>query len=269
MKVSAPNEGSSVDTETRARIAPETRLGSIHTGSRYVLGFGPESYGIWDEYSKDAPAELFPATDEGRRAALQRYLELEPSASPDVDERERAFAPDVEVVTHRRRWPIVVVIAVVVIGGIVALLLAKSNGGGGGATQAASVGKEAHLDITGAETASEDLTLSNFKASGTQAVFGGVTEATWKGATTQLHIELHSPQTGRSTTTQIPFRSIDITITPAGGTAIELSSSHGECSINVSTVADDALAGDFECAGLVPAGGTEGIDVKGTFAASS
>jgi hypothetical protein len=268
MKVSAPNEGSSVE-HVKGRIAPDTRLGTIHTGSRYVLGFGPDSYGIWDEYSKGAPVEHFPATDQGRGAAWQRYVELEPGAGEAHEAALVAARPQLEQTGRRRRWPVLVAILVVVAGGIIALVVTSGGNGGNGGTTAVDVGKEAHIDVSGGQTLSEDLPLGTFDASGVQAVFGGVVEATWKGLTAELHIELHSPTTGTGNTTQIPFRAIELTLTPAPGTVLEISSSHGECSFTVENLSDDAFSGNFTCTGITPPGATAPIDVKGTFAAGT
>ena len=269
MKVSAPNEGSSVE-HARGHISPDTRLGTIHAGSRYVLGFGPDSYGIWDEYSKAAPAERFPATDQGRKAAWQRYVELEPTAGEAHEAVLAADRPKLEQAGGRRRWPILVAVLVVVVGAIVGIVVARSGGGGGnGSTTGTNVGKDAHIDVSGGQTLSEDMPLATFKASAVQAVFGGVVDATWKGPTAELHIEMHSPATGQGNTTQIPFRVIELTLTPTPGTTLEISSSHGECSFNVQDLSDTSFSGNFTCSGVTPTGSTTPIDVKGTFAGGS
>ena len=53
-----------------------------HSGFRYVLGYGADSFGIWDRQSPGAPAETFPRTDEGWRAAWIRFVSLEPNHVP-------------------------------------------------------------------------------------------------------------------------------------------------------------------------------------------
>jgi len=269
MKVTAPGEGSSVEHVERG-IPPDTPLGTIHAGNRYVLGFGPDSYGIWAEFSKGDPVEHFPATDKGRNEAWQRYLELEPGARETFESDLAAGRPQMEEARRRRRWPVLVVLLVVVAGAIIGIVVAKSGGGGATAGNGgAAVGKEAHIDVSGGQTLTEDLPLTNFKASAVQAVFGGVVDATWKGPTAELHIELDSPSTGPGSTTQIPFRTIDLTITPAPGTTIEIASSHGECSFNVENLSDSGFSGTFTCSGVLPPGSTTPIDVKGTFAAAT
>ena len=50
-----------------------------HSGFRYVLGYGPDSFGIWDRQSQGGPIETFPRTDEGWRNAWIRYVALEPN----------------------------------------------------------------------------------------------------------------------------------------------------------------------------------------------
>jgi len=269
MKVSAPNEGTSVE-QARRQIPPDTRLGTIHAGSRYVLGFGPDSYGIWDEFSKGAPVERFPATDQGRAAAWQRYLELEPGAREAYEAMLAASRPPMEKARGRKRWPIVLVVLVVMAGAIIGVVVAKSGGGGGnGGTTGATVGKEAHIDVSGGQVLTEDLPLDAFKASAVQAVFGGVVDAHWKGPTAELHIEMHSPSTGQGSTTQIPLRLIELTLTPAPGTTALISSSHGECSFDVQNLSDNAFSGTFTCSGVTVPHESAPIDVKGTFSAGT
>jgi hypothetical protein len=50
-----------------------------HSGLRYLLGYTPSSFGIWDRERPEAPVETFPRTDEGWRAAWLRYSALEPT----------------------------------------------------------------------------------------------------------------------------------------------------------------------------------------------
>jgi hypothetical protein len=49
-----------------------------HSGFRYVLGYGADSFGIWDRQSPSIPAERFPRTDDGWRQAWLRFAALEP-----------------------------------------------------------------------------------------------------------------------------------------------------------------------------------------------
>ncbi|HXF37864.1 MAG TPA: hypothetical protein VNO17_11910 [Actinomycetota bacterium] len=50
-----------------------------HTGSRYVLGYLPDAFAIWDRASPEAPVERFPRTDEGWAEAWRRYTTIEPT----------------------------------------------------------------------------------------------------------------------------------------------------------------------------------------------
>jgi hypothetical protein len=57
----------------------EPTIQYTHSGYRYVLGYGPDHFGIWDRQSPNAPAERFPRTDEGWGQAWTRYVALEPN----------------------------------------------------------------------------------------------------------------------------------------------------------------------------------------------
>ena len=48
-----------------------------HTGTRYLLGYGPTFFGIWDRQSPGDPVERFPRTDEGWGQAWRRYVQIE------------------------------------------------------------------------------------------------------------------------------------------------------------------------------------------------
>jgi hypothetical protein len=72
---SAPATG-----QTPATVSPDA--GSVqytHSGYRYVLGFGPDFFGIWDRQSPSAPAERFARSDDGWKQAWTRFSSLEPS----------------------------------------------------------------------------------------------------------------------------------------------------------------------------------------------
>jgi hypothetical protein len=49
-----------------------------HSGYRYVLGYGPDFFGVWDRQSPSTPAERFARTDDGWRQAWTRFAALEP-----------------------------------------------------------------------------------------------------------------------------------------------------------------------------------------------
>lgn len=50
-----------------------------HSGARYVIGYGPDFFGIWDRTAPDAPVERFPRTDEGWQEAWLRFASMERS----------------------------------------------------------------------------------------------------------------------------------------------------------------------------------------------
>jgi hypothetical protein len=59
--------------------APEAKIEFTHTGSRYLLGYAPDHFGIWDRNTPQQPVETFPRNDEGWAAAWARYAAIETS----------------------------------------------------------------------------------------------------------------------------------------------------------------------------------------------
>jgi outer membrane biosynthesis protein TonB len=62
-----------------AAPAPEAKIEFTHTGSRYLLGYAPDHFGIWDRNTPQQPVETFPRNDEGWAAAWARYASIETS----------------------------------------------------------------------------------------------------------------------------------------------------------------------------------------------
>ena len=63
-----------------AQPAPvEPKIEFTHTGSRYLLGFAPDHFGIWDRNTPQQPVETFPRDDDGWAAAWARYATIETS----------------------------------------------------------------------------------------------------------------------------------------------------------------------------------------------
>lgn len=60
-----------------SRVTDEV-LQYTHSGQRYLLGYGRDSFAIWDRQRPSAPIERFPRTDEGWREAWLRFATLEP-----------------------------------------------------------------------------------------------------------------------------------------------------------------------------------------------
>ena len=62
-----------------AQAAPEPKIEFTHTGSRYLLGYAPDHFGIWDRNAPQQPVERFPRNDDGWAAAWARYSQIEPN----------------------------------------------------------------------------------------------------------------------------------------------------------------------------------------------
>ena len=78
----APEEsspGPSAATATGQRIG-EGALRFSHSGTRYILGYGQDYFGIWDRDSPGGPVMRFPRTNEGWSAAWNRFTAWEPRA---------------------------------------------------------------------------------------------------------------------------------------------------------------------------------------------
>jgi hypothetical protein len=57
--------------------AAEPKVEFTHTGSRYLLGYAPDHFGIWDRNAPQQPMERFPRNDDGWAAAWARYSQIE------------------------------------------------------------------------------------------------------------------------------------------------------------------------------------------------
>jgi hypothetical protein len=78
--IQTPAESSSPPATSTA--SPSTDQSSVrytHSGYRYVLGYGPDYFGIWDRQSPSVASERFSRDDEGWRQAWLRFIALEPS----------------------------------------------------------------------------------------------------------------------------------------------------------------------------------------------
>jgi hypothetical protein len=76
----ATQEAPPTATPTPATSSPpaaETKIEFTHTGSRYLLGYGADYFGIWDRNSPQQPVERFPRSDQGWAGAWQRYAAIE------------------------------------------------------------------------------------------------------------------------------------------------------------------------------------------------
>jgi hypothetical protein len=52
-----------------------------HSGSRYLLGYGRDFFGIWDRQGGHGPVSRYPRTDEGWRAAWLSFSAWEPQSA--------------------------------------------------------------------------------------------------------------------------------------------------------------------------------------------
>jgi hypothetical protein len=272
----ADEEQHSTVKEVHDRIPRDRPLGVIHSGSRYLFGFGPESYAIWDAAREGPPIEEFPATRAGRTEGWNRYAALEPAVqnisadqSPGREEVDELEEPP----SHRRALLIAGGIVLALIIAIVAFAATRpkpgpstTNGGktGGGKTKA-------HLDISGSATVSEDLALKSFTSPG--SVLSGVVRASWEGAKSSLKLAFENIAIGEFPTTAFPERTVTITYTGADGSKVEFKSSAGECTIKIDKSEPSAISGSFDCTGASP-GSSPGassppVDIKGTFDAST
>jgi len=55
----------------------EPKVEFTHTGSRYLLGYGGDFFGIWDRNAPQQPIERFPRNDQGWASAWARYASIE------------------------------------------------------------------------------------------------------------------------------------------------------------------------------------------------
>jgi uncharacterized RDD family membrane protein YckC len=76
-----PACGAELPASEVAKAAPvgEGALQFSHSGSRFLLGFGRDHFGIWDRQAPGPPIERFARTDEGWREAWLRYSAIEPT----------------------------------------------------------------------------------------------------------------------------------------------------------------------------------------------
>jgi hypothetical protein len=275
MQVEVPQEGTAEDHE-QIRVAKDRPLGVLHTGNRYAFGFGPDFYGIWDSASSAPPTERFPPTDQGRQDGWKRYLELEPSGSGTVITAlnpDEVWHREVEEKRRRGRRKSLLTMAVLVIvvgGGIVALAVTAGGGGAAAAKELseAAKAKKAHVEITGDQTITEDLTQSDFVSTPLDSLIGASNKGVWKGNQVQLTIDLHNPEAGTFNTTEIGSRTLSMAITQADGSTLNVVSSRGECSITVDSILESGFSGSFKCTGVKLPGGAGAIDANGTFGAS-
>jgi hypothetical protein len=62
------------------RPQPQVAIAYSHSGTRYVLGYGLDFFGIWDRTVPDQAVRTFPRTDPGWHDAWNTYAALEPQS---------------------------------------------------------------------------------------------------------------------------------------------------------------------------------------------
>jgi hypothetical protein len=79
MVQAAPVAQPAVQVTPAAQAAPaaDAKVEFTHTGGRYLLGYGPDYFGIWDRNAPQQPLERFPRNDQGWAGAWQRYSAIE------------------------------------------------------------------------------------------------------------------------------------------------------------------------------------------------
>jgi hypothetical protein len=88
----------------------EEPLQYTHSGSRYLLGYGNDFFGIWDRTQSSRPVSRYPRTDEGWRSAWLAFVALEPASSEvgiggvTVPASSMAFAPPVPARSVSGAW---------------------------------------------------------------------------------------------------------------------------------------------------------------------
>jgi len=271
--VGAEEEGSTV-AHVKERVPRDRPLGVIHSGGRYLYGFGPDSYAIWDAANEGSPVEEFSATREGRLAGWRRYVEMEPVAQ-QIPLDQAPVREDVEEVETRSRRGALLIgggIGLALIIGLVAFLVTRSEEGGPGSTDGGPITgpTTTHIDITGAVTLSEDLTQKKFQPP-PEGFSNRHMIANWEGAQMKLAFDFDDPTAGDYTTGQLPrVRRLEFFFTPPGGTEeLHIRSVQGECQVKIDHADTNALTGSFECTGVALPGSEseETIDLKGTFSA--
>jgi hypothetical protein len=74
---SASSEAAPAAASATAAPASDTKVEFTHTGTRYLLGYGAEYFGIWDRNAPQQAIERFPRNDPGWASAWQRYSSIE------------------------------------------------------------------------------------------------------------------------------------------------------------------------------------------------
>jgi hypothetical protein len=81
--------GTGIGATPTSTPAPSAAAGTAqkytHSGYRYVLGYGPDFFGIWNRENPSMPSERYARTDQGWRDAWTKFVSLEPNHMPVPD----------------------------------------------------------------------------------------------------------------------------------------------------------------------------------------
>ena len=67
--------------QDRRNPSADDALQFTHSGSRYLLGYGPDFFGIWDRQGGHGPVSRYPRTDDGWRSAWLSFSAWEPQSA--------------------------------------------------------------------------------------------------------------------------------------------------------------------------------------------
>jgi uncharacterized protein DUF4328 len=91
------------DAEPSGVRPGEGALKYSHSGYRYILGYGPDYFGIWDRERPGSPIVRFPRTDDGWDEAWSKFVAWEPHY---VDASEATSAGQFASAHTRARWTV-------------------------------------------------------------------------------------------------------------------------------------------------------------------
>jgi hypothetical protein len=70
------------DTAPQPPPAAQGGVSFTTSGQGYLIGYGPDFYGVWNKRDRAEPVARFPKTDEGWKGAWLHYSTLEGAAVP-------------------------------------------------------------------------------------------------------------------------------------------------------------------------------------------
>jgi hypothetical protein len=90
-----PSTATTATTASQPPAAPVPQAPTFsEKGRRFLLGSGPDYYGIWDKQAPGPPSAKFPATDEGWESAWRQFSRWEAEVAP-APRRPSVAAPAV------------------------------------------------------------------------------------------------------------------------------------------------------------------------------